>query len=494
VISIAQAEDADFGEVSFAALARAAGHQAAVADRPVVCVQGLGFVGSAMAIAVGDARYPDGTPRFNVAGLDLPTPDGRAKVEAINAGRLPVAASDDALRAALAAASARGNLIATTDVRAYELASVTLVDLPLDVLDDDGRPAVRLDGFRAAIRTLGCRMPPGSLVIVETTVPPGTTEKVVAPEIARALVERGLAPDAIHVAYSYERVMPGARYLDSIVRFPRSYAGRTEAAADACEAFLSAVIDVEGFPLTRLSSTTACETAKVLENSYRATLIAFMEEWGRFAEATGVDLFEVIGTIRRRPTHSNMRQPGFGVGGYCLTKDPLLAMVSARDLFEHDELDFPFSRLAVAVNRVMPLASIRRLEQLLQPATLDGATVALMGVSYRQDVADTRFSPSETFVREACLRGATVHCHDPLVRHWRELQLAVETELPSLRGVDAVVFAVPHAGYRELDVERWLNGDRPVVLDSADVLLPEQRAAFAGLGCEVASIGRGERS
>jgi UDP-N-acetyl-D-mannosaminuronate dehydrogenase len=187
-----------------------------------------------------------------------------------------------------------------------------------------------------------------------------------------------------------------------------------------------------------------------------------------------------------------MRQPGFGVGGYCLTKDPLLAMVSARDLFGHEELDFPFSRLAVAVNRAMPLASIHRLEELLQPRTLDGTTIALMGVSYRQDVADTRFSPSETFVREARRRGATVRCQDPLVRHWRELRLAVKTDLPSLRGVDAVVFAVPHAGYRELDVERWLNGFRPVVLDSADVLSQAQRAALAALGCKVASIGRGD--
>jgi UDP-N-acetyl-D-mannosaminuronate dehydrogenase len=187
-----------------------------------------------------------------------------------------------------------------------------------------------------------------------------------------------------------------------------------------------------------------------------------------------------------------MRQPGFGVGGYCLTKDPLLALVSARDLFGLDELDFPFSQLAVAVNRAMPLVSIHRLEELVAPRGLDGATIALMGVSYRQEVADTRFSPSETFVREARRRGATVRCQDPLVRHWRELQLSVKCELASVRGVDAVVFAVPHAGYRELDVERWLDGARPVVLDSADVLSAEQRATFAALGCRVASIGRGE--
>jgi nucleotide sugar dehydrogenase len=457
-----------------------------------VCVQGLGFVGSAMAIAVADARTRPGEPAFNVTGVELPTPDGRAKVEAINKGRLPVAANDNKLKAALAEAHRRGNLVATTDETVYERASVTVVDVPLDVVQNNGQPTVPLEGFRRAIRTLGRRMPPGSLVMVETTVPPGTTEKLVAPELERALAERGLPAEAIGVAYSYERVMPGASYFDSIVSIPRSYAGHTPAAADACEAFLAQVIDVETHPLTRLHSTTACETAKVLENSYRATIIAFMEEWGRFAEAIGVDLFDVIATIRQRPTHSNMRRPGFGVGGYCLTKDPLLAAISARELHERPDLSFPFSTLAVDVNRTMPLVSLDKIEAMLDSG-LEGATILLMGVSYRQDVADTRFSPSETLVREARRRGAEVLCHDPLVRHWPELDMPVLREPPALAEVDAVVFAVPHNSYRELDVESWVGEARPVVLDSFDVLSSAQRASLVRLGCRVASIGRGER-
>jgi UDP-N-acetyl-D-glucosamine dehydrogenase len=475
---------------SFGEFACAAGIDAATADLPVVCVQGLGFVGSAMAVAVADARDAAGAPRFNVAGVDLATPDGLAKVEAINAGHCPVTASDESLKAALAAANARGNLVATTDERAYALASVTLVDLPLDVVDADGRPDVRFDGFVAGVRALGRRMPAGSLVIVESTVPPGTTEKIVAPALGLELAARGLPPEAIRVAYSYERVMPGAAYLDSIVEAPRSYAGLTPAAADACEAFLAAVI---AHPLARLGSTTACETAKVLENSYRATLIAFMEEWGRFAEALGVDLFEVIETIRTRPTHSNMRRPGFGVGGYCLTKDPLLAAVSARALHGRTDLEFPFSTLAVAVNRDMPMTTLRRLEGLL-PRGLDGAAVALMGVSYREDVADTRKSPSETFVREARARGATVTFHDPLVRYWSELETIVPAEFPAAAGLDAVVFAVAHNTYRRLDVEGWLGAARPVIVDASDVLSPAQRATFARLGCTVAVMGRGDRA
>jgi UDP-N-acetyl-D-glucosamine dehydrogenase len=330
-------------------------------------------------------------------------------------------------------------------------------------------------------------------VIVESTVPPGTTEKLVAPALARALAARGLPRDAIAVAYSYERVMPGADYLESIVRSPRNYAGLTPEAAAACRRFLSSVIDVDAHPLVQLGSTTACETAKVLENSYRATLIALMEEWGLFAEALGIDLYEVIAAIRTRPTHSNMRRPGFGVGGYCLTKDPLLALVSARDLHGRDDLEFPFSTLAVSVNRAMPTTTLRRLDGLL-PRGLEGATVALMGVSYREGVADTRQSPSETFVRDARARGAVVLLHDPLVRYWSELRTSVPSDLPALAGVDAVVFAVPHGPYRELDVERWLDGERPIVLDASDVLSADQRADFERLGCTVASIGRGERT
>ncbi len=474
---------------AFADLARQLGRRAPH-DRPVVCVQGLGFVGSAMAIAVAAARRADGSPRFNVVGVDLANALGEAKVEAINAGRLPVAATDRKLSDALSRAHEQGNLLATTQEQAYGLASVVIVDVPLDVVHSEDGPSVSFDGFRAAVRSLGRHMRPGSLVVVETTVPPGTCERVVVPEVEVALAERGLPADALLVAHSYERVMPGDAYFDSIVNFWRNYAGHTPEAADACEAFLSQVVNVAEYPLTRLHSTTACETAKVLENSYRATTIALMEEWGRFAETVGVDLFEVISTIRRRPTHSNMRQPGFGVGGYCLTKDPLLGAVAAKQLFGLEGAQFPFSTLAVETNRRMPLVSLDMLDAMLDGGLAD-KTVLLCGVSYRQDVADTRYSASEVFVRGALERGAKVSCHDPLVTHWHELDLAIDRELPPAGSVDAIVFAVQHREYADLDFSRWLNGARPAVLDANSVLSDAQRGLLREIGCRVASIGRG---
>ena len=473
---------------SFADVADAAGRRAAPGTRPVVCVQGLGFVGSAMAAAVAAARDGD-HPAFDVIGVDVPGPGGDAKVAALNAGSVPVPTSDAKLIAAVSRAHREGNLVATTDERAFALGSVAIVNVPLDVIAGEGRPTARFDPFRSAIRTLGRYLPPGALVIVETTVPPGTCEKIVAPALAAAARARGLPDEVFLLAHSPERVMPGDEYFESIVNFWRVYAGHTPEAADACESFLSRVVDVTRYPLTRLHSTTASETAKVLENSYRATTIALMEEWGRFAEAVGVDLFQVIDAIRRRPTHSNMRQPGFGVGGYCLTKDPLFGEIAARELYGLDELRFPFSSQAVAVNREMPLVSLRYLDSLL--GGLDGRTILLLGVSYRPGVGDTRDSPSRAFVQEARARGASVLCHDPLVRQWDEFDTPVLSELPPLTRIDAVVFAVSHPAYTELDFGSWLNGDRPIVLDANDVLGDEQRALLQRLGCRVVAIGRG---
>jgi UDP-N-acetyl-D-mannosaminuronate dehydrogenase len=116
----------------------------------------------------------------------------------------------------------------------------------------------------------------------------------------------------------------------------------------------------------------------------------------------------------------------------------------------------------------------------------------LLGVCYRHDVAVTRYSPSEDFVKEAELRGATVACHDPLVVHWAELDRKLPPELPTTDGVDAVVFGVPHREYQALDVVSWLGGKKPLVFDANAVLPKATRAGLVKAGVRVFSIGRGE--
>lgn len=459
--------------------------------RPVICVQGLGFVGTAMAIATAAATDEAGNPCFDVIGVDLPTTAGTARVAAVNSGEMELVATDIQLQSSLHTSRRRGNIRATVDESVYEQADIVLVDVHLDVRFENGeRPSVDFAGFRAAIATLGRHLRPGALIIVETTVPPGTCERVVVPELAAQLRQRGLAEDAVLVAHSYERVMPGHDYLSSITNFWRVYSGVTEAAAHACERFLSKVINVRDYPLTRLHSTTASETAKVLENSYRAVNIAFIHEWGLFAERAGVDLFAVLEAIRMRPTHNNIRQPGFGVGGYCLTKDPAFAMVSGTQLLNLPDVNFPFCELAMSTNAAMPLHSLARLRAAFD-GNLRGRKILVLGVSYRQDVGDTRYSPTETFVRAVETGGASVCAHDPLVDFWPELDRAMPKQLPDPADFDAVVFAVPHRHYSALDVASWLNASRPVVLDTNHVLTHAQVASLREAGHRLYFVGRG---
>ena len=373
----------------------------------------------AMALATASARRPDGSPAFEVIGVELDNEAGRSRVEAVEEGRLPITTSDPRMETAMAEAVKAGNLKATTDPEAYGSAEVAIVDIGLDITRTDDGPTVDFSGLRAAVRSLAARLPQGALMIVETTVPPGTCATVVAPEIEGVLRERGLPPDSILLAHAYERVMPGPQYLDSIVNYWRVYAGHTPEAADACERFLSAVVNVDDYPLTRLGSTTASETSKVLENSYRALTIAFMEEWGRFAETAGFDLFEAIDAIRMRPTHANMRQPGFGVGGYCLTKDPLFAEYGARELLGFHELEFPFSEQALEVNDVMPLVTLDKVEELLDG--LGGQAASCCSVSRTVRGSPTHANrPPRPSSAEAKRRGAEVVAQDPLVdRHGR---------------------------------------------------------------------------
>ena len=220
--------------------------------------------------------------------------------------------------------------------------------------------------------------------------------------------------------------MPGPEYIDSIRNFPRVYAGVTESSANAVEKFLKTIIDISKCDLTRLEHTNATEMAKVLENSYRAMNIAFAVEWSRFAEEAGVDLYAIVNSIRVRPTHANLMYPGVGVGGYCLTKDPLLASW-ARKYHFGSKLDLEMSIKGVSVNDQMPIFAYNRLVKVF--GDVSDKKVTFLGVSYRGDVGDTRYTPVEPLVEMVRETGAEIFCRS--VCTIKEQQ-AVESDLNSV--------------------------------------------------------------
>ena len=452
-----------------------------------VCVQGLGFVGSAMATAVAIAIDKYGELIYDVVGVDLPNKTGQSRVSAINKGEFPFPISDDRLLLAVSKAHKNGNLRATTDQDEYSQADIVVVDVHLDIPYLDNEPQLIFTEFVNAIRTIGQRVSPGTLIIIETTVPPGTCEKIVIPTLHMELKKRQLDTDSIHVAHSYERVMPGDSYLESIVDYWRVFAGFTEKSGNLCEEFLTNVVNVDEYPLTRLSSTIASETAKVMENTYRAVNIAFIDEWTKYAEEIGLDLFEIIKAIKKRPTHSNIMMPGLGVGGYCLTKDPALTPASVEQLFKKN-IPFPFSKLTVNTNHNMPMHTVKRITALLD-GSLENKKILICGVSYRQDVGDTRNSPSEMLFKELDKAKAIITCHDPYLSYWEELKISLDNTLPDSTEFDAIIFTVPHKQYKELDLIEWLN-EETVVLDANLVIDDEKRAILKETGMKIETIGR----
>lgn len=464
--------------------------------RKVVVIQGLGFVGFAMLTAVAAAIDGAGKPKYAVIGIDLANPGSYWKVAMVQNGELPLVSADKTLEAVFAASYENGNVMATTNPYAYEVADIIVVDINLDVkkpsYGNSRDRVVVLDHFKSAIKEIGSLMSPSCLVVVETTVPPGTCERIVLPILGSGFAGRGLDKSQVKLAHSYERVMPGKNYLASITSFYRVYSGINDAVKREVREFLESFIDTDNYPLTELACLTASEMGKVLENSYRAQNIAFIQEWTEFAEAAGVNLFEVIQAIRKRDTHRNIMLPGFGVGGYCLPKDPILADWSFAEIFSGSRA-LDMSLEAVNINDLMPLHSFRLLKRNL--GDLSGKYLLLLGVSYLNDIADTRNTPSEVFYSECKKAGANIRVHDPFVGYWPELALKVENSLEPLKtkDMDAVILGIKHEAYYVLTPEDLAGILKPggLILDCVDLIDDKKADELRGMGFKVAGVGKG---
>lgn len=446
--------------------------------KKVVVVQGLGFVGSVMGLVVANAL----TEEYAVIGIDLPSEASYWKICSINEGVFPILASDPKIPEYYENARRKKNYYASFDRYAYSKADVIVVDINLDVKketkpgDHQQEYNVDLAPFKKAIQSIGENCRHDVLVLVETTVPPGTSEKVVQPLLKECLTKRGLPISDLMVAHSYERVMPGPKYIDSIQNFYRVFAGTDERSAIEVEKFLRTVIKTDEYPLTRLGNTNATEMAKVLENSYRAMNIAFMVEWSRFAEEAGVNIYEVVNAIRMRPTHRNIMLPGIGVGGYCLTKDPLLASWAKQHLFE-SEFGLVQSEKGVQINDQMPVYAFEFLSSQFKEG-LKGKNILLLGVSYLNDVGDTRYTPVEVFYDCLHTAGANISLHDPHVLYWEEKATKISQDLNGLleKSYDLVVITAGHKEYRNNPdlIASLLNRPSSFIYDTIGVLTQEE--------------------
>jgi len=492
--------------------------------REIVVVMGLGFVGLVMAAVVADAQDRDGRTTKFVLGMQRPSDRSFWKIPLINRGVSPVV-SEDPLVGELVRRCVleKKNLVATYTYDVLELADVVVVDVQCDYvkekLGDVRQGRVDMAALESAFHTIGEKVPARALVLLETTVPPGTTEQIAYPIMLKEFHRRGIQSEPL-LAHSYERVMPGRHYVDSVRNYWRVCSGINAEARERVVAFLGDVLNTDAYPLTVLDRPVESETAKIVENSFRATMLAFMDEWSTFAERNGVDIVKVIEAIKMRPTHSNIIFPGPGIGGYCLPKDGGLGHWAYNHIFGFQDEILKITPAAIDINDTRPLhvAELTRdaLRNMNRP--LAAADLLILGVSYREDIGDTRYSGSELLVRRLAEMGAEPRVHDPYVKHWWELEkqdtyprpgyslarffrnqeklklLQMEEDLAgTFQGVDAVIFAVRHRLYLDLDpdeVVRWAGGPLAVI-DCFGILDDRKIRRYFELDCEVKGLGRG---
>ena len=492
--------------------------------REIVVVMGVGFVGAVMAAIVADTVDKKGKPSKFVIGMQRPSVRSFWKIPMLNRGVSPVKAEDPEVDPMIArCVKEKKTLMATYTYDVLKLADVVVVDVQCDYIKEElgnvRAGQTDMAALEASLAVIAEHIPAEALVLIETTVAPGTTEQVAYPIMKKAFSKRGIKTDPL-LAHSYERVMPGRNYVASIRDFWRVCSGINEEAKKRVVKFLTEVLNTEKFPLTVMDRPIESETAKIVENSYRATILAFLDEWSLFAERNGVDLVKVIKAIKMRPTHSNMIFPGPGIGGYCLPKDGGIGVWAYKHILGFEDDIFRITPMAIDINdtRGLHVGQLTRdaLRNMGKP--IAAADVLVLGAAYREDVGDTRYSGSEIVIRKLAEMGAEIRVHDPYVEHWWEFEqqdtypaegqskaqffrnqeklkeIRIEQNLnKALKGAEAVILAVPHSVYLSLDPDRVVKtiGQPAAIIDCFGILTDEKIRRYFQLGCEVKGLGRG---
>lgn len=406
--------------------------------RADLMVIGLGYVGLPLA---REAAFSG----LTVVGFDLNT----EVVAGLNAGRShigDVSASD-------VAEMLRKGFRATSREEETGNPGTVVICVPTPLSADRGPD---LTAIRGAVDVTGRILRPGTLVVLESTTYPGTTDEVVRPLLEKA---SGLTAGVdFSLAFSPERIDPGNPHY-SIRNTPKVVGGQTSSCADAALRFYGQLCD----QVVRARSAREAEMTKLLENTYRHINIALVNEMAIFCHDLGIDLRDAIRCAATKPFGFQAFYPGPGVGGHCIPIDPNYLSYKVRTL----GYPFRFVDLAQEINGRMPGYVVDRAAELLNSRAkpLNGARVLLLGVTYKRDVADQRESPVKQVARKLRGRGAVLSYHDPFVPHWRidgtPVRCARELH-DEVALADLVILLQDHSGY---DLDR-ISRAAGLVLDT----------------------------
>ncbi|MCI0480306.1 MAG: nucleotide sugar dehydrogenase [Candidatus Dadabacteria bacterium] len=438
-----------------------------------IAVVGMGYVGIPCAALLADV------PDFDVTGIQRRSTRSGWKIDVLNAGKSPIEGDEPGLTDLLERVVGKGSFRVTDDFSAIKEMDAVLIDVQTPT-DGAGHEPQYLS-LKEVAREIGAYMKRGVLIITESTVAPGTTEHVLRPILER---KSGLeAGKDFHLAYSYERVMPG-KLIEYIVNLPRIVGGIDAESERRARELYAAIVKA---PIHTTDVLTA-ETTKTIENAYRDVNIAFANEMALVCESLGINAYEVQRLINTR-SERMMHYPGAGVGGHCLPKDTWLLLYGL-NTYGKKKVQTHFVELARGINESMPHHLVDLLADCLRERGKDfrDAKVVILGVAYLENSDDTRNTPAYDVAARLTAHGAEVIAHDPYVREFPEVELTKDLE-GAATGADALLIVTKHKDYYGMDLDALKRIMRDhIIVDGRDVI---DHAAARTAGFLYRGIGKG---
>ena len=405
------------------------------AKQAVVAVIGLGYVG--LPLAIGFARRG-----FKVIGVD----DDLRKIEQLAMGVDYINGQNDLVKELMGQ-----NLSVAREIEAVHRADVVIICVPTP-LTRHREPDISY--VESVSLRIGQHLEPGSLVVLESTTFPGTTEEVVKPNIEKANRVSRVGRDYF-LAFSPERVDPGNPDYNTY-NTTKVVGGVTPQCSELTKVLYESILEGSG-TVKLASSSQAAEMEKLFENIFRSVNIALVNELAVLCKAMNLHVWEVLDLADTKPFGFMRFDPGPGIGGHCIPLDPFYLTWKAR------EFDLPtrFIELAGEINSRMPYHVVELVAEALAEKGLCGSRLFVLGVAYKRDVADARESPALKIIELLQKRGAQVDFHDPLVDSIRLDSGTLKVQpLSAAKDYDCVILVTDHSAY-----------DNPAVLQGVKVFV-----------------------
>jgi len=409
-----------------------------------IVIQGLGYVGFAMLTFCAGAKKRN-RYLFNVVGVEKNSSKGSKIVEKIKSNQTPLIVDDKKFLNFYKSLLKDKRINVSLDSNEYANADIVFVCSNCDF--NFSKRKVELKNYLNNIDQISKKIKNNCTLIIQSTLPPGTTEKVLKPLIEKNLKKRGIKK--FFLSHSFERITPGKDYFYSMKNIQRIIGGINKKSSDITKKTFKDIFNLKFDKIIEFSTPSESETCKIIENSYRATNIAFIEEWRKFCSKNNLNLEKILSTIRQRKTHNNIMRSGIGVGGYCLTKDPLFASASSKQVLGYN-FDFPLSNMSVKVNQKMTFNVMSEIEKKFKEKVFK-KKVLLIGVSYKEDTNDTRFSPAEKVYDFFKKRNCNVSFYDPIVNYW-EYTKDYSINKKDSKIFDVYVYLVKHQLFKKLNI------------------------------------------